>query len=238
MRQIQLVFDAIFFAMNLLIETADGSHTIHSETFNATYHSTHGSIQESKTVFIDAGLNYLIEKGKEEINILEIGFGTGLNAFMTYLEVKNRQIDLEYDSFELYPIGVETAQKLNYPKLLDAVSDEDIFHSLHKKPGAIISVELSDKHHFNFNLFLDNFEQYSFNSSYDLIYFDAFAPNVQPQLWQESFLRKMYDALDDNGILVTYCAQGAFKRALKAVGFKVEALSGPIGKREITRASK
>lgn len=224
--------------MNLLIETADGSHTIHSETFNATYHSTHGSIQESKTVFIDAGLNYLIEKVKEEINILEIGFGTGLNAFMTYLEAKNSLVNIRYDGFELYPIGFETAQKLNYPKLLDAVSDEDIFHSWHKKPGAIISVELSDKHHFNFNLFLDNFEHHIFNPSYDLIYFDAFAPNVQPHLWQESFLQKMYDALDEDGILVTYCAQGAFKRALKSAGFMVEALPGPIGKREITRAHK
>lgn len=227
-----------FFAMNLLIETADGSHTIHSEAFNASYHSTHGSIQETKTVFIDAGLNYFINNGFEKINILEIGFGTGLNAFMTYLEAKNKQIDIDYDSFELYPIGVETAQKLNYPELLDAVSDEDNFHALHKNPGSTLSIKLCDKRHLNFNLFIDNFEHHSFNSSYDLIYFDAFAPNIQPQLWQELFLQKMYDALTVNGILVTYCAQGAFKRALKNVGFKVEALPGPIGKREMTRALK
>lgn len=224
--------------MNSIIETADGSHSIHSENFNASYHSSHGSIQETKTVFIDAGLNYLIEKGLERINILEIGFGTGLNALMTYLEAKNKQIDLNYDSFELYPIGAEIATKLNYPECLDAASEKDIFHSLHKNPGSSIAVELSDKHHFKFNLFIDNFEQYSFNSSYDLIYFDAFAPSIQPQLWQESFIRKMYDALNDDGVLVTYCAQGAFKRALKSVGFKVEALPGPIGKREMTRAHK
>ena len=224
--------------MNNLIETADGSHTIHSDSFNATYHSTHGSMQESKTVFIDAGLKYLIDTGKEDINILEIGFGTGLNAFMTYLEAKNSPVNIQYDSFELYPIGAEIAAKLNYPECLGAESEKDFFLSLHKSPGSFISVELSDKHHFNFYLFIDNFEQHSFNSSYDLIYFDAFAPNIQPHLWQELFLQKMYNALTVNGILVTYCAQGAFKRALKSVGFKVEALPGPVGKREMTRAHK
>jgi tRNA U34 5-methylaminomethyl-2-thiouridine-forming methyltransferase MnmC len=224
--------------MNLLIETADGSHTIHSEAFNASYHSTHGSIQETKTVFIDAGLNYFINKGFEKINILEIGFGTGLNAFMTYLEAKNSPVNIHYDSFELYPIGAEIASKLNYPECLGAESEKDFFLSLHKNPGSFISVELSDKHHFNFYLFIDNFEHHSFNSSYDLIYFDAFAPSIQPQLWQESFLQKMYNTLSENGILVTYCAQGAFKRALKSVGFKVEALPGPIGKREMTRVHK
>lgn len=238
LRQFQFVPDAIFFVMNNLIETADGSHTIHSDSFNATYHSTHGSMQESKTVFIDAGLNYLIEKGLGKINILEIGFGTGLNAFMTYLEAKNSPVNIQYDSFELYPIGAEIAAKLNYPECLGAESEKDIFHSLHKNPGSSIAVELCDKQHFKFNLFIDNFEQHSFNSSYDLIYFDAFAPSIQPQLWQESFLRKMYDALNEDGVLVTYCAQGAFKRALKSVGFKVEALPGPVGKREMTRAHK
>ncbi len=224
--------------MNSIIQTADGSHSIHSENFNASYHSSHGSIQETKTVFIDAGLNYLIEKGLESINILEIGFGTGLNAFMTYLEVKNRQIDLEYDSFELYPIGVETAQKLNYPQLLNAVADKDIFYSFHNNANSYVSTALSENHQFNFRLFISDFECQNFGASYDIIYFDAFAPNIQPHLWQELFLQKMYDALKEDGVLVTYCAQGAFKRALKAVGFKVEALPGPIGKREMTRALK
>lgn len=224
--------------MNLLIETSDGSHTIHSEAFNSSYHSTHGSIQETKTVFIDAGLNYFINKGYEKISILEIGFGTGLNAFMTYIEAKNKQIDLHYDALELYPIGIETAEKLNYPELLDAVSDEAIFHSFHRNLGSDVSVELCDRHHLNFHLFIDNFEHFNFETKYQLIYFDAFAPSVQPQLWQEDFLQKMYDALKEDGVLVTYCAQGAFKRALKTVGFKVEALPGPIGKREMTRALK
>ena len=224
--------------MKALVETADGSHSIHSEFFNADYHSIHGSIQESKTVFIDAGLNFFLEKGKTEISILEIGFGTGLNAFMSFLEVKNKTVNMEYHGFELYPIGIETAEKLNYPQLLGAETDRAIFHSMHLKPESALNIVLCDNHHFNFRLFVNNFEHQDFESKYDLIYFDAFAPNIQPQLWMEQFLQKMYDALKQDGVLVTYCAQGAFKRALKAVGFKVEALPGPIGKREMTRALK
>jgi tRNA U34 5-methylaminomethyl-2-thiouridine-forming methyltransferase MnmC len=224
--------------MNTLTETADGSHSIHSEKFNASYHSSHGSIQETKTVFIDAGLNYLIEKGLDKINILEIGFGTGLNAFMSYLELKNRKVNISYDGFELYPIGIETAEKLNYPQVLEAVTEKDIFHSFHKNPGSNIAVRLCEHYYLKFNLFVENFELYNFEPKYHLVYLDAFAPNIQPQLWQQLFLQKMYDALNEDGVLVTYCAQGAFKRALKSVGFKIEALPGPIGKREMTRASK
>jgi tRNA U34 5-methylaminomethyl-2-thiouridine-forming methyltransferase MnmC len=219
-----------------LIETSDGSHTIQSDAFQATYHSTHGSIQESKIVFIDAGLHHFTSSQKESISILEIGFGTGLNAFMTYLEAKNHSTNINYDTYELHPIGTEIAEKLNYPTMLNAETEKDFFQSLHSKKN--IKKAFCDKYHFNFTLFIDNFELQDFSSIYDIIYFDAFAPNVQPQLWQEDFLKKMYDALNDGGILVTYCAQGAFKRALKAVGFEVEALPGPKGKREMTRAVK
>ena len=219
-----------------LIETSDGSHTIESDTFQATYHSTHGSVQESKTVFIDAGLHHFTSSQKESISILEIGFGTGLNAFMTYLEAKNHNKNIKYDTFELHPIGKEIAEKLNYPKMLNAETEKDFFLSLHSE--TTINIACSDKNFFNFNLFVDNFEIQNFDPVYDIIYFDAFAPNVQPQLWQEDFLKKMYDALSDGGILVTYCAQGAFKRALKSVGFLVESLPGPKGKREMTRAVK
>jgi tRNA U34 5-methylaminomethyl-2-thiouridine-forming methyltransferase MnmC len=219
-----------------LIETSDGSHTIESDTFQATYHSTHGSVQESKTVFIDAGLHYFTSSQKESISILEIGFGTGLNAFMTYLEARNHNKNIQYDTYEFYPIGVEIAEKLNYPKMLNAETEKDFFLSLHS--NTTVKKAFCDVYHFNFTLFIDNFEIQNFSPTYDIIYFDAFAPNIQAQLWQEDFLKKMYDALNDGGILVTYCAQGAFKRALKTVGFSVEALPGPKGKREMTRAIK
>jgi tRNA U34 5-methylaminomethyl-2-thiouridine-forming methyltransferase MnmC len=221
-----------------IINTEDGSHTVQSEHFDATYHSTKGSVQETKTVFIESGFKYLIDKGLKKIHILEIGFGTGLNVFMTYLEAKNHEVSIHFDSYELYPIGKENAKKLNYPQILDAENDTELFLAMHEAENLTFSTLLSNENHIDFQLKICSFESENFFPFYNLIYFDAFAPSVQPQLWQEPFLQKMYDALLPGGILVTYCAQGAFKRALKAVGFQVEALPGPKGKREMTRATK
>jgi len=221
-----------------IIHTEDGSPSIHSTQYDASYHSTHGAVQETQTVFIDAGFNFLIEQGLTKINILEIGFGTGLNAFMTYLKAKKQGISVLFHSIELHPIGATIAKELSYPTLLQCPEEEDNFLSMHRAENLTVLLSICEDNSFDFQLKTTTFESAVYPNIYQLIYFDAFAPSVQPHLWESLFLQNMYNALIPGGILVTYCAQGAFKRALKKVGFKVEGLPGPKGKREMTRAVK
>jgi tRNA U34 5-methylaminomethyl-2-thiouridine-forming methyltransferase MnmC len=222
----------------LLKLTKEGSHTILSTQFDATYHSHHGAIQETRTVFIEAGFLHLVEVGYKRIDLLEIGFGTGLNAFMTLLQAKETRTAVNYVSYEAYPIGEELAAQLNYPSLLAAESDENSFQQMHQHPDKPIQFKMDKETIFDFLLKVELFENIDYHENFDLIYFDAFAPSTQAYLWEVPFLEKMYKALRPDGVLVTYCAQGAFKRALKAVGFQVKGLPGPIGKREITFAKK
>ena len=222
----------------LLKLTNEGSHTILSTQFDATYHSHHGAIQETRTVFIEAGFLYLVEQGYKQIDLLEIVFGTGLNAFMTLLKAKETGTAVNYVSYEAYPIGVELAAKLNYPAFLAAENQEEQFLKMHRHPDESIQFKIREAFLFDFLLKVALFENIDDKEAFDLIYFDAFAPSTQAYLWETPFLEKMYKALRPEGILVTYCAQGAFKRALKAVGFHVKGLPGPIGKREITFAQK
>lgn len=214
--------------------TKDGSHTFYIEALDEYYHSLHGAIQESDTVFIKAGLHAVT---KSEIHIFEMGFGTGLNAFMTYLEAKKTGKKIHYYTIEAYPISLEEAKTLNFHKELNAESEYDTFLKMHQE-------NWNEKMalHKDFNLFkvkgkLEDLQIASL-PKFDLIYFDAFAPSAQPHLWEIEMLKKMYEILKPEGILTTYCAKGIFKRTLKEVGFAVESLPGPIGKREITRASK
>lgn len=219
--------------MNTIIQTEDGSNSIQSAKFEATYHSIHGAIQETQTVFIDAALKYKTPTQKE-LSILEIGLGTGLNAFMTYLEAKKSNLHIQYTGIEAYPITLEVAQQLNYAELLEVTKENAQFLKLHTSPNE--SINLSPN--FQFYKQIGRFEDLQAQEVFDIIYYDAFAPSVQPELWEIELLEKMYRALKPNGILTTYCAKGVFKRNLKQVGFKVEGIPGPIGKREMTRALK
>lgn len=219
--------------MNTIIQTEDGSNSIQSAKFEATYHSIHGAIQETQTVFIDAALKYKTPTQKE-LSILEIGLGTGLNAFMTYLEAKKSNLHIQYTGIEAYPITLEVAQQLNYAELLEVTEENAQFLKLHTSPNE--SINLSPN--FQFYKQIGRFEDLQAQEVFDIIYYDAFAPSVQPELWEIELLEKMYRALKPNGILTTYCAKGVFKRNLKQVGFKVEGIPGPIGKREMTRALK
>ena len=220
-----------------LFLTEDGSHSVYSEQLGVSYHSKHGAIQETQHVFINAGLEYILQKSPTEINILEIGFGTGLNAFMTFLESERQPISatINYFAIEAYPLSMEQVFQLNYVEQLDAKIYEDIFLKMH-------SCEWSEVHplskKFNFQKLLMNFEDLDFQNHMDLIYFDAFAPDVQPQLWEQDLMERMFNALRSQGVLTTYCAKGVVKRTLKSVGFFIEALPGPPGKREMTRAIK
>lgn len=219
-----------------IVITSDGSTTIHLPDLNEQYHSKHGAIQEAKHVFIKHGLNYYCSKQskehKEEISILEIGFGTGLNCFITFLEA-NKTID--YVGVDAYPVAMEEIDKLNYIFELDAESNKDIFRKIHL-------TSWGEKHVISRNFALTKRKQFFTDicdkNRFNLIYFDAFGARVQPELWTENIFRKMYDALKPNGILVTYSAKGSVRRAMQLVGFVVERLEGPPGKREMLRGTK
>ncbi|MCH4821636.1 tRNA (5-methylaminomethyl-2-thiouridine)(34)-methyltransferase MnmD [Gramella lutea] len=219
-----------------IIKTGDGSVTIHLPEWNEQYHSKHGAVQEARHVFLRMGLYYFLEKFKpEEISILEIGFGTGLNAFLTFLEAEKLPINIDYTGVEAYPVSVLEVDQLNYPLSAQAEEQETYFKKLHTIPWGK-SFEISE----NFKLEKQEkkFEEISDNEQYELIYFDAFGARVQPELWTEEIFSIMHKALKRNGVLVTYAAKGSVRRAMIANGFQVEKLPGPPGKREMLRAVK
>ncbi len=213
--------------------TADGSHSIFSEEYGFSYHSKHGAIQETRHVFIDAALRFKAVL-QQEIAVLDIGFGTGLNAFMTLLEAKKRNLIVNYIGVEKFPISIDQATQLNYSHLLED-ADPTLFNQLHELDW---EKEYPMTHHFQFTKLKKDFRELDYQEQFDIIYFDAFAPTAQPELWDHDMLTKMHQALKTNGILTTYCAKGDVKRTLKAIGFVVEKLKGPPGKREMTRATK
>lgn len=218
--------------------TADGSHTITIPELNVAYHSKHGSIQESNHVFIKEGLQYLLDKNlfnkNDTINIFEVGFGTGLNALLSLKEAIHRNKKIFYQTIEPYPLSIDEAEKLNYPSILNK-DLEKYFLQLHtcswNKEVIIHSL-------FSFEKMSNALQDFSLSKKFHLIYFDAFDPNTQPELWTESAFIKMFDLLYNNGILVTYCSKGVVRRAMQAAGFSIQKIAGPLGKREIVRALK
>lgn len=214
-----------------LIVTDDGSHSIFSERYGVTYHSKYGAITESAHVFIDAGLRYKAAV-QRDIAILEIGFGTGLNAFMTWLEAERRNLHVRYASVEAYPLTQKEAAVFNYAAQLKAPERHADFLRLHRSTWET-DHELSES--FTFIKYRTRLEDFIPDAGFDVIYFDAFAPQAQPELWTETIFARLYAALNPDGVLVTYCAKGDVKRTLKKVGFEVERLQGPPGKREMTR---
>lgn len=218
-----------------IVITADGSTTIHLPEWNEQYHSKHGAIKEAYHVFIKHGLYHYCHIKPEKISILEIGFGTGLNALITLLEAQKLNVNIDYFGVEGYPISNDEINLLNYHKALDAKAGKDLFNKLHE-----LSWEESHKVTTTFSLIKLKklFHQIDDINSYNIIYFDAFGARVQPELWTEKIFTIMYNALKTNGILVTYSAKGSVRRAMEAVGFKVERLPGPPGKREMLRACK
>tara|TARA_R110001583_G_scaffold16737_3_gene68470 strand:- start:13280 stop:13978 length:699 start_codon:yes stop_codon:yes gene_type:complete len=211
--------------------TEDGSHTIFIPELNEHYHSTHGAIQEAIHVYINAGLKF---SDKNPIRILEIGFGTGLNTYLSLVEAENNKRSIVYHSLERYPIEEEQLKVLNYPDLID-FERRDLFKEIHKKEWNQ-SCEISNN--FNLKKISGDLKQVDFEDKYDLIFFDAFAPDIQPELWTETIFKKLYDCTNTNAILMTYCSKGIVKRALRASGFEVKRLAGPPGKHHILRATK
>lgn len=215
--------------MGNLIITSDGSHTIYIPELDEHYHSVHGAIGESKHIFINAGLNYCTNKS---INIFEAGFGTGLNALLTALEIMGSDRKVNYTSIEKYPIDKDTVKSLNHGSIL---GNEEIFANLHSSPWNT-SVAITE----NFSLFKINGDLTTFcpTDTYDIIYFDAFGPDKQPDMWTQDVFTKISGITHPGGILVTYSAKGQVKRNLRDCGFDVLLLPGPPGKRQIIRAIK
>ena len=217
-----------------LVITEDGSSTIFIAALDEHYHSVHGAIQESVHVFINAGLLQKINNSTE-INILEIGFGTGLNTLLTCLQAEGKVCKINYTTIEKFPVSDEHVSLLNYSTQIEAPSTKEFFAAIH---AARWEASETITNNFSIQKRKMNIEDVDFTNQFDLIYFDAFAPSAQPELWTDLIFASMYKALKPNGLLVTYCAKGIVKRTMKSVGFVIEALPGPKGKREMTRAVK
>jgi tRNA U34 5-methylaminomethyl-2-thiouridine-forming methyltransferase MnmC len=220
-----------------IIITLDGSHSLRNRELDETYHSIHGAVQESVHVFIRNGLMFFEnENHPSEIRILEVGFGTGLNALLTLKHALGSKLQFHYTSLEADPITKETIQQLNYPEILDFEGAASIFQKLHTASWA-----QEDKILYNFVLKkqLGRLQDSTLgDKQFDLIYFDAFGPVKQPELWEMAMLKKVEQSMKPGAVFVTYCAKGQFKRNLKSLGLRVETLPGPPGKNEMVRALK
>jgi len=211
--------------------TEDGSHTLFVAEIDECYHSTHGAIQESRHIFIEAGLK---QCPKREIRVLEIGFGTGLNAFLTLLEAERSEKLIYYTTLENYPVEFETALLLNYPEELEP-GKRPVFEKMHSVEW---NKEILVTPYFMLNKIEADFTEFVFKDNFDVVYFDAFSPEKQPEMWNEALFEKIYAHCNSGAVLTTYCAKGIVRRAMQGAGFLVERLPGPPGKREILRGSK
>jgi tRNA U34 5-methylaminomethyl-2-thiouridine-forming methyltransferase MnmC len=216
-----------------VIITHDGSSSIYLPEWNEHYHSIHGAIQEAYHVFIKNGLSLF--KDEKSIELLEIGFGTGLNAFITLIEGEKINLSINYTGIEAYPVSLEEMKQLNYLALLDAKKKELAFVKMHEGNWGE-KLMISDN--FSLTKRQQKFQDVSERNKYNLIYFDAFGARVQPELWTETIFEQMFESLEEGGVLVTYAAKGSVRRAMLNSGFEVEKLPGPPGKREMLRAIK
>lgn len=215
-----------------IIITSDGSTSIHLPEWEESYHSKHGAIQEAQHVFIKNGLSLC--KG-QSVSVLEIGFGTGLNAFITFLEsIKNNQ-NIDYVGVEGFPISPEEVIQMNYVNQLNSNEFDAEFKKMHQSDWEE-NVTISE--HFRLTKRKQLFHEINDKNQFDIIYFDAFGYRVQPELWSVEIFTKMFQALKEGGILVTYACRGPIKNAMKEAGFKIEKLAGPPGKREMLRGWK
>jgi len=217
--------------MNQLVTTSDGSHTIYVPELDEHYHSVHGAVQESEFIFIRNGVDFC---KTDPVAIFEAGFGTGLNALLTAISSIKGKRRVNYTSIEKYPLGNDTIASLNHFKFAGK-DGKDIFDKIHQADwGVMTDICL------NFNLLKikGDLTADNLSGSYDLIYFDAFGPDKQPDMWTVNIFSRISEITKPHGILVTYSAKGEVKRRLKACGFDVRLIPGPPGKREIIRATK
>ncbi|WP_425389583.1 tRNA (5-methylaminomethyl-2-thiouridine)(34)-methyltransferase MnmD [Ekhidna sp.] len=216
-----------------IITTEDGSHSLFDEELNETFHSTRGARGESLHVFIKEGLEHWRSQNEaEEIRILEVGLGTGLNAFLTAQFADQHNQNINFTSLEPYPIEKEIYEDLNYHHTPSELQSFMYIHeTTWEKPVGINT-------HFELLKTTSRLEDFESTIFFHVIYFDAFAPSKQPEVWSLENLKKCYSLLEQGGVLTTYCAQGQFKRNLAEAGFEVETLQGAMGKKEMVRGLK
>lgn len=219
-----------------IIQTEDGSHSLYVPELKETYHSFHGAVQESRHVFIEAGLNHYCQlQEPKKIKVLEIGFGTGLNALLTAEWSMTKSLEVEMYSLEAFPVDMDIALSLNYASRIAHDDATKWFEAMHQESWGLAQA-IHD--YFSLNKIHARIEDYQFDRVFDVVFFDAFAPNKQAELWELQVLKKVFDTLKTKGVFVTYCAKGQLKRDLKSLGFEVETLSGPPGKKEMVRGIK
>jgi tRNA U34 5-methylaminomethyl-2-thiouridine-forming methyltransferase MnmC len=211
--------------------TEDGSHTLYIPELDEYYHSIHGAINESVHIFLQAGFSY---HPSFNIRVLEIGFGTGLNTILTMIRSEEENRTVTYHTIELNPLPFDIISRLNYPQLLQGTFDK-IFRKIHDLPW---NIEQEITSSFRLKKILTDIQDYKPAGCYDLVYFDAFAPDKQPEMWKQEILLKIYDTMNEGGILTTYSSKGEIKRRFENCGFRVEKIPGPPGKREMLRCLK
>ena len=214
-----------------LQQTADGSHTLFIPEMDEHYHSVNGAVQESRHVFIEAGLHH---QAKKDITVFEIGFGTGLIAFLTLLDAEENNRSVNYYSIELYPLGAELVRALNYGDVI-CPEKKEWFEALHVATWNE-AVRITDR--FTLHKIQGDINHCELPEGIDLVYFDAFAPDKQPEMWSQEIFDKLYAHMAEGGILTTYCAKGVVRRMMQKAGYSVERIPGPPGKREMLRAIK
>jgi tRNA U34 5-methylaminomethyl-2-thiouridine-forming methyltransferase MnmC len=218
-----------------LVLTGDGSHTLYIPELNEHYHSVYGALTESRHVFIRNGLDCF--SGNREISVFETGFGTGLNALLTALKAAETGLKVSYTAIENYPVNEELLKQLNYSRLLknNRNNAEILFSAIHKAPwGALTEIHPG----FYLKKIKGDMCGYIPEGGFDLVYFDAFAPDKQPEMWTDGIMQHIVSGMNRGGIFITYCVKGSVKRILRDCGLTLEKLPGPPGKREILRGRK
>lgn len=219
-----------------IITTSDGSHSLYNSELKETYHSTHGALTESLYVFIKEGLELLVADGVKEISILEVGFGTGLNALLVWdFALKHPELKIHFETLEPFPLTKSLYQQLNYLEAFSTEVSAEQFQQMH-------SCDWESKHQltssFTFTKHQKELQHFQSDRQFNLVFYDAFAPSKQSEMWDMSTLTRTNNVMAPGGVLVTYCAQGQFKRNLAELGMEVETLKGPPGKKEMVRATK
>jgi tRNA U34 5-methylaminomethyl-2-thiouridine-forming methyltransferase MnmC len=217
-----------------IITTEDGSHSLYHEGLKETYHSFHGALQESLHVFIEKGLRFWRNKSglPKEVSIFEVGFGTGLNALLAAQFAIENEVKINFTSLEPFPLALNIINQLNYAQLIDHDKFKTVFEELHAAAWEK-AVEINP--YFSIHKVKSKLEDFQTDDKFDVLFFDAFAPNKQAELWTADLMARCYNLLKESGVFTTYSAKGQLKRDLKSVGFEVETLPGPPGKKEMVR---
>lgn len=217
-----------------IITTEDGSHSLYHEGLKETYHSFHGALQESIHVFIEKGLRFWRTKSglPKQVDIFEVGFGTGLNALLAAQFAIENEVKINFTSIEPFPLEEDIVNQLNYAQVIGQDNLKAVFEELHKA-GWDMAIELNS--YFTLHKIKDKLQDFQADKKFDVVFFDAFAPSKQEELWTADLMKKCFDLLKDGGVFTTYSAKGQLKRDLKSVGFVVETLPGPPGKKEMVR---